>query len=37
METNSVITQPSGMMEIQPGYNRITGLAWRGIWTSQLR
>lgn len=30
METNSVITQPSGMMEIRPGYNRITGLAWRG-------
>jgi sulfane dehydrogenase subunit SoxC len=30
METNSVITQPSGTMEIQPGYNRITGLAWSG-------
>lgn len=30
METNSVITSPSGMMEIQPGYNRITGLAWSG-------
>ena len=30
METNSVITQPSGMMEIRPGYNRITGLAWSG-------
>jgi sulfane dehydrogenase subunit SoxC len=30
METNSVITGPSGMMEIKPGYNRITGLAWSG-------
>jgi len=30
METNSVITSPSGMMEIKPGYNRITGLAWSG-------
>ena len=30
METNSVITSPSGMMEIRPGYNRITGLAWSG-------
>ena len=30
METNSVITSPSGMMQIQPGYNRITGLAWSG-------
>jgi len=30
METNSVITQPSGMMQIRPGYNRITGLAWSG-------
>ena len=30
METNSVITSPSGMMEIQQGYNRITGLAWSG-------
>lgn len=30
METNSVITAPSGMMEIKPGYNRITGLAWSG-------
>src|SRR6478735_3896401 len=30
METNSVITQPSGMMQIQPGYNRISGLAWSG-------
>src|SRR4030081_1805395 len=28
METNSVITSPSGMMEIRPGHNRITGLAW---------
>jgi sulfane dehydrogenase subunit SoxC len=30
METTSVITSPSGMMEIRPGYNRITGLAWSG-------
>jgi sulfane dehydrogenase subunit SoxC len=30
METNSVITSPSGMMEVHPGYNRITGLAWSG-------
>ncbi|MGJ4960358.1 sulfite dehydrogenase [Bradyrhizobium sp. HKCCYLRH2015] len=30
METNSVITQPSGMMQIKPGYNRISGLAWSG-------
>ena len=30
METNSVITSPSGMMQIKPGYNRITGLAWSG-------
>lgn len=30
METNSVITSPSGMMSIRPGYNRITGLAWSG-------
>jgi hypothetical protein len=30
METNSVITSPSGMMEIKPGCNRITGLAWSG-------
>jgi sulfane dehydrogenase subunit SoxC len=30
METNSVITSPSGMMEIRPGYNWITGLAWSG-------
>src|SRR5699024_3366265 len=29
-EVNSVITSPSGMMEIEPGYNRITGLAWSG-------
>ena len=29
-EINSVITSPSGMMEIRPGYNRITGLAWSG-------
>jgi sulfane dehydrogenase subunit SoxC len=31
METNSVITAPSGMMEIRPGYNRISGLAWSGL------
>lgn len=30
MEANSVITQPSGTMQIQPGYNRISGLAWSG-------
>jgi sulfane dehydrogenase subunit SoxC len=30
METNSVITSPSGMMEIRPGYHRISGLAWSG-------
>jgi len=30
METNSVITSPSGTMKIRPGYNRITGLAWSG-------
>jgi sulfane dehydrogenase subunit SoxC len=30
MDTNSVITQPSGMMQIQPGYNRISGFAWSG-------
>jgi sulfane dehydrogenase subunit SoxC len=30
MDINSVITQPSGTMEIRPGYNRITGLAWSG-------
>jgi sulfane dehydrogenase subunit SoxC len=30
METNSVITSPSGMLQIRPGYNRITGLAWSG-------
>ena len=30
MDTNSVITSPSGMMDIRPGYNRITGLAWSG-------
>ncbi|APG08889.1 sulfite dehydrogenase [Bradyrhizobium japonicum] len=30
METNSVITSPSGTMVIEPGYNRITGLAWSG-------
>jgi len=30
METNSVVTAPSGMMAIKPGYNRISGLAWSG-------
>src|SRR6516162_4010591 len=30
METNSVITSPSGMMEVRPGFIRITGLAWSG-------
>jgi sulfane dehydrogenase subunit SoxC len=30
METNSVITSPSGTMVIKPGYQRITGLAWSG-------
>ncbi len=29
-DVNSVITTPSGMMEIRPGYNRISGLAWSG-------
>lgn len=30
MDTNSVITSPSGTMLIRRGYNRITGLAWSG-------
>ena len=30
METNSVITTPSGAMTIRPGRNRISGLAWSG-------
>ncbi len=30
MDVNSVITSPSGMMVIKPGYQRITGLAWSG-------
>ena len=30
MDTNSVITSPSGTMVIKPGYQRITGLAWSG-------
>jgi sulfane dehydrogenase subunit SoxC len=30
MESNSVITSPSGTMQIRPGYNRISGLAWSG-------
>ncbi len=29
-EVNSVITSPSGMMQVQPGAHRITGLAWSG-------
>ena len=29
-DTNSVITSPSGMMQIRPGHNLITGLAWSG-------
>ena len=30
METNSVITYPSGTMQIRQGYQRISGLAWSG-------
>ena len=30
MDTNSVITSPSGTMTIKPGYRRISGLAWSG-------
>jgi sulfane dehydrogenase subunit SoxC len=30
MGSNSVITSPSGLMEIRPGYKRIMGLAWSG-------
>jgi sulfane dehydrogenase subunit SoxC len=30
METNSVITSPSGMMQLERGHNRISGLAWSG-------
>ncbi len=30
METNSVITSPSGTMKIKPGRNLIRGLAWSG-------
>jgi sulfane dehydrogenase subunit SoxC len=33
MDTNSVITSPSGTMVIKPGYQRITGLAWSGHGT----
>ncbi len=29
-DINSVITSPSGMMTIKPGYQRISGLAWSG-------
>ena len=29
-EVNSVITTPSGTMQITPGYQRMTGLAWSG-------
>jgi len=32
-EVNSVVTSPSGMMKIRPGYNRILGLAWSGRGT----
>ena len=32
-EVNSVITSPSGRMQVRPGYNRITGLAWSGRGT----
>jgi sulfane dehydrogenase subunit SoxC len=35
METKSVITSPSGTMQIRPGYNRITG--WRGAATAGSR
>lgn len=30
MDTNSVITSPSGMMQIQPGHIQVSGLAWSG-------
>jgi sulfane dehydrogenase subunit SoxC len=30
MGTNSIITTPSGMMQIRSSYNRVTGLAWSG-------
>ncbi|MCA1474245.1 sulfite dehydrogenase [Bradyrhizobium sp. NBAIM08] len=30
MDTNSVITSPSGTMTIKPGRQKITGLAWSG-------
>lgn len=30
-EVNSVITSPSGMMQIRKGHNRLTGLAWSGF------
>lgn len=30
METNSVITSPSGTMQIRPGHNLVSGLAWSG-------
>jgi sulfane dehydrogenase subunit SoxC len=29
-QINSVITSPSGTMQIRPGYHRISGLAWSG-------
>ena len=29
-DVNSLITAPSGMMVIKPGYHRISGLAWSG-------
>jgi sulfane dehydrogenase subunit SoxC len=30
MDTNSVITSPSGMMQVRPGQNLVNGLAWSG-------
>lgn len=30
IDTNSVITSPSGMVQIRPGHQRISGLAWSG-------
>jgi sulfane dehydrogenase subunit SoxC len=29
-DVNSVITNPSGMMHIEPGYHRVSGIAWSG-------
>jgi sulfane dehydrogenase subunit SoxC len=33
MEAKSVITDPSGEMQIEPGFHEITGLAWSGRGT----